>query len=149
MENNRKIIWEPSFSVGNQILDEQHKKLLSLCNQALECISIDSLESRALFHSILNDLVAYTETHFRTEEGLLTQSHYSQLDAHKAEHTAYQIRLTDFLLDATIGNVDREGLQQYLSTWWREHILEQDMQYAEHLKSASQQPAEKASSNLF
>lgn len=135
MNENQKITWQPNYSVGNPVLDEQHKQLLRICNQAIECMDSDTPESRAAFHLILNDLFNYTENHFRTEEGLLEKFNYPLLDEHKAEHLAYQEKLTDFLLEATQGKINQAALLNYLSAWWREHILCSDKQYKQTLNS--------------
>lgn len=147
MQSESAITWLPAYSVGNPVLDKQHQRLLSLCNEALVCISSNSLESRAIFHNILNDLVNYTELHFRTEEHLLAQCNYPLLETHKAEHVAYQVRLTDFLLEATLGTLDKTGLHHYLSTWWYDHILGTDKRYADTLKNTAQDGA--GESRLF
>jgi len=121
--------WQPSYSVGHRVLDEQHKKLLDLCQQAIQCMSDDSRDGLDLFHDILNDLSSYVNEHFRTEEALLALCGYPQLEQHKEEHTDYQLKLTDFLLSATLGEINKEGLHHYLSHWWSEHILGSDRQY--------------------
>ena len=131
MDNVEKINWQPNYSVGNSILDEQHKQLLSLCNKAVDCMQSNSPESRANFHLILNDLANYAENHFRMEEDILARCNYPLLESHKAEHIAYQVRLTDFLLEATTGKIDKAGLSQYLAQWWRDHILCSDKQYVQ------------------
>ena len=129
MKTQERIVWLSNYSVGNETLDRQHQKLLNLCNQAIDCMESDDLESRGNFHLILNDLVDYTEKHFSTEEAILRHYGYPSLEAHRSEHMAYQVKLTDFLLEATLGNIDKSALYHYLSEWWREHILVSDMQY--------------------
>jgi hemerythrin len=140
MNQQTRITWQPSYGVGNPILDQQHQQLLNLCNQAIDCMAIDSLESRASFHLILNDLVDYTESHFKTEEAMLASHHYPLLETHRAEHLAYQVKLTDFLLEASLGHINRSALYHYLSDWWREHILCSDKQYASCLTAPDDAP---------
>lgn len=126
--------WQPNFSVGNPVLDAQHKKLLSLCKQAIECMSDNSREGVSLFHHILNDLSEYVDQHFQTEEALLKASGYPLLDKHKEEHLEYRLKLTNFLLSATLGEINKAGLHHYLSGWWSDHILGSDKQYSGFIK---------------
>lgn len=126
--------WQPNYSVGDPLLDDQHKKLLSLCQEAVSCMSEDGSEGNSHFHSILNELADYVNQHFQTEEAILDRCSYPLLDHHRKEHLEYQIRLTDFLLSATLGEINRDGLHHYLSQWWSEHILGSDKQYAEYIK---------------
>lgn len=67
------VEWQPSYSVGNQVLDDQHKNLLSLCKKAILCMSENSPENVELFHDILGELSNYVRTHFNTEEALMKQ----------------------------------------------------------------------------
>ena len=134
MNNRDKITWQPNYSVGHPILDEQHKKLLRLCNQAIDCMNSETPEAIAMFHLILNDLANYTETHFKTEEEILARCNYPLIENHKSEHLAYQVRLTDFLLEATLGKIDKAALTHYLAEWWRDHILCSDKQYVQTIK---------------
>lgn len=132
------VEWQPSYSVGNQVLDDQHKKLLSLCKNAVQCMSDESPEGVRLFHDILNELSEYVRTHFSTEEALMKACGYPRLAQHQREHDKYHDQLTDFLVKAGRGDINRDGLHHYLSRWWSDHILGSDMQYAESIKSCSQ-----------
>lgn len=129
-----KLEWQASFSVGNELLDKQHQKLLSLCRQAVDCLSDDSQAEVVLFHIILNDLSRYVNEHFRTEETLLRQCGYAQFEEHRKEHVEYQIKLTDLLLSSMLDDIDKEGLHHYLSDWWTNHILGTDMLYLEAIR---------------
>lgn len=125
--------WNSSYSVGNAVLDAQHKKLLALCDEAKTCLEDNSRDSILHIHEILNELRVYAETHFRTEEALLAKRHYRDLDVQLREHQEYSERLTALCYSAIEGEIDKVGLYLYLSGWWQHHILESDMQYKEFL----------------
>lgn len=122
-----------SYSVGHKALDEQHKKLLQLCRKISECQQENTLESIEKFHAILNDLAAYAGMHFHCEEEILIQTKYPLIDGQIADHEGYREKLTDFLVLASTGLIDKSGLSQYLETWWINHILESDMQYKRYM----------------
>ncbi len=130
----QKFSWTPEYSVGNVLLDQQHKKLLALCADAANCMEDNSKAGRELFHSILHELCNYADIHFQTEENLLAGHNYPGLSEQKSEHTEYRAQLCDFLFAATTGTIDKTGLHQYLSVWWQHHILESDMQYSDFLR---------------
>lgn len=129
--------WNASYSVGNELLDGQHQELLMLCQRAANCLSENSDSARQNFHGILNDLANYARCHFRTEEAILERYNYPLLAEQKAEHLAYEENLTDFLVEATFGDFDREGLYRYLAHWWSHHILHSDMDYRDFLINAA------------
>jgi hemerythrin len=41
--------------------------------------------------------------------------------------------MAETLVSASDGVLDKAGLLQFLSSWWREHILVKDMHYRDYL----------------
>jgi hemerythrin-like metal-binding protein len=121
--------------VGYPAFDEQHKELLALFQQACDCVEDDSVTGTGRFFDILHDLVDYTTRHFRAEEALLRESNYPWLNEHRAEHLKYELRLTEFLIAANCGDIDKESLRGYLADWWSKHILESDKRYGDFLNA--------------
>jgi hemerythrin len=124
-----RVQWDASYSVGNEVLDRQHQKLLSLCNDMAECIAADRQEALFRFHEILYQLTQYAREHFKTEENLLEKCGFSGLAAQFAEHGAYEEKMADWAFSATMDSIDMTEVQRYLAAWWRDHILLTDMQY--------------------
>jgi len=135
MDQRNFTEWQPRYSVGNYELDNQHKKILSLCRQSIDGIDDNSREGIVSFHLILNDLAEYADRHFKTEEALLAASGYPLSAQHIEEHLEYRCKLTELLFDATSGRVDKDSLQRYLAEWWYQHILTSDMQYAKFIRA--------------
>lgn len=132
------LTWRPSYSVGDALLDSQHKRLLGLCNEAVRCAeSKDKVTAGLEYHLILNDLMKYAVEHFDTEEQILEHYHYPLLEEQKSEHLEYFEKITELLMGATVGELDMSGLNQFISTWWVSHILVSDMQYSEFLRMKS------------
>jgi hemerythrin len=125
--------WKAAYCIGHPLLDEQHRTFFALCKEAEACRTDRSPEGRGKFHTLLNELVVYARRHFATEESLLARHDYPLLAEQKSEHEAYSEKLTEFVFEATFGELDRDGLFAYLSTWWTEHILDSDMKYREFL----------------
>ena len=130
--------WSPLYSVGHDLLDRQHQQLLSLCQQAQLCVADDSEEGNEAFHFLLHELSVYARVHFRSEEEILAARGYDRLDEQMREHTEYIERLTEFLLLAANGMLDKIGVETFLSSWWINHILVSDMQYAALMRGERQ-----------
>ena len=122
--------WESSYSVGNWVLDNQHKVILGLCKDAIESVPYGSQGAAADFHVIRNDLIGCVEDHCGTEETLLRHCRYPLLESHREEHSEFQIRLTKFLAAAASGKIKQADLDHFLSQWWFEHILSSDKKFA-------------------
>lgn len=121
--------WDSSFSVGNELMDRQHQKLLGLCNELAHYSVGNQSISRSRFHDILNELTLYSRQHFQTEEALLKQLGYANLAGQEAEHLAFDEMVVGWSFEATVGDLDLSETQSFLAGWWRNHILVSDMQY--------------------
>lgn len=127
--------WRPEYSVGNAKLDRQHQQLLSLCIEAHDLIRLDGRQSGGRLDRVLNDLWAYASFHFHAEEAFLESIGFPDIEAHLAEHENYREKLANTLVDTLNGTLSHEGLLDYLSYWWINHILGSDMRYAQHHQS--------------
>ena len=67
-------IWNESFSVKVKRCDEDHKKLLAIIQRLHE--SVINNQGPVDTQAIFAELVDYTETHFKTEEGMLEQTKF-------------------------------------------------------------------------
>ena len=80
-------VWDPSLSVGNAELDEQHKLLLSLNQRATDLLTNKAgTHVRREFRHVLNEIVDLAEVHFAAEERILALNGCPNLAEHKTEH---------------------------------------------------------------
>jgi hemerythrin len=125
--------WDPTFSVGNRFLDEQHKAIVSVINYLI--VSKDLHVGSEAVSDSLTQLTRYFQEHFRFEERFLEKHGYALLADQKADHRAYTIRIAEFCGEAMAGNeAVPENLLQFLRDWWENHILIEDMKYREFMK---------------
>lgn len=119
--------WSASLSVGNFDIDDQHKKLISLCARAAECASATSHEALKEFHDILNDLAALTDKHFADEEDLLIRNGSPNLEPHRAEHNFYRELVVNLLVNGMAGLLDRAKLYEVANEYLIKHMLQMDL----------------------
>lgn len=129
------FIWDARYSVGHPLLDDQHKKLLQLCQLAAASLAKPG-RGKEEFHRILGDLAEFAREHFATEEALLKAWGYPERDAHIREHRDYEERLMQILILAADGTTGIADLYSYVITWWTEHVLKTDFQYAPYLQES-------------
>lgn len=121
--------WDASYSVGNTLLDSQHRKLLTLCDALRECAATSGRLSDERFHDILNELAVYAREHFASEEEILERCAYPLLEQQREDHLRYEERVTEALSAATFGKLEKAELLEFISGWWLHHILVSDMAY--------------------
>ena len=122
------IKWSDKYSVGHQLIDSQHKKLVLLINELHS--SMKEGKGKETLQKILDELVLYTKEHFDTEEKMMKQANYDGYAEHKAEHD----KLTEKAL--SLQNLYRSGqvpltldVMTFLKDWLINHIEGSDKKY--------------------
>ncbi|MBI9019903.1 MAG: hemerythrin family protein [Verrucomicrobia bacterium] len=127
----KKIEWVDGLSVGIDLIDDQHKQWIEHYNHAVE--AIQAKHEVAQIARSLDFLSDYTETHFATEEQVMTESHYPELEEHKAKHDALRKTLAamtgEFIEDGAT-DLLAESVETFLGNWLIKHIKEVDMRFA-------------------
>lgn len=125
--------WLPEYSVGNEKLDNQHKKLLRICGEIQTMLENPDDNHSDQYHHVINDLCVYADEHFKAEEELLEKNAYPELATQKREHMQFIDNLSGILFNATQGKLDVSELNKFTSEWMVDHILNQDMKYKPYL----------------
>jgi hemerythrin len=123
----QRFQWSDEYSVGIPQLDAQHRQIIDLLGGFKACI--DSAEADKLVPAALNKVNAYARFHLEREELLLRVRGYPEYAEHKTEHDAYRQKVTT-LQSQLIRRDIAIRIANFLSEWWRYHILTSDQQYA-------------------
>ncbi len=122
------IEWSPEYSVGVEVFDNQHKKLVEIVNNLHE--SMLKGKSRSVMAEILDELIQYTVEHFQTEESLFDQHGYPKESEHRHQHKTLTDQVVafrnEFLAGTTMISI---GLLEFLRKWLVEHMQGADMAY--------------------
>jgi hemerythrin len=127
--------WDEKYSVGHPELDEQHRSFLALCKKSCDALAAESLAAREAYHLLLDDLTRHASKHFETEEAILADHGYPDLDHHRREHSNYLEGLVDILLAAADGVFDADRLCTFVTSWWVNHIAESDKRFASTIRA--------------
>lgn len=76
--------WNPKYSVGHPLIDEQHRRLFDLLDQLHSAMK--SQRGAEAIDETLLELLHYTEVHFAAEERLMREMDYAELERHCQEH---------------------------------------------------------------
>lgn len=127
--------WDPSLSVGNDELDDQHRKLLDLVRKVLWLALIEDDSSvRIKFVRIINEIVHLALNHFECEEKILALHGFQGLEKHKTEHDKYLNMLAELLYGATQDNLDLKAMAGLIAEDLYDHLLTADMECKEFMK---------------
>lgn len=127
--------WNDSFSVRVLRLDDEHKRLFSIIN--LLHAGMKAGHGKDIMQDVLDQLLHYTEEHFRDEEVLMQIVGYPWLIAHTALHQQFVNKIRRFgkEFDSGAAPISVEVLE-FLRNWLAEHILRADHQYCAALNTA-------------
>lgn len=129
------IQWLPEYSVGNKEIDEQHKMLFAMTNEFFH------QESKQAAIALFHNLSSYIDLHFESEENLLRQINYPDIEEHIKKHD--ELRDKFELIQQRLENYDvdlQHKIAMFLYNWLAKHILKTDMKfksYAISIKESS------------
>ena len=127
------IDWDEKLSVGIDEIDAQHKKWIAIINELHN--SIMEGDSLASLEKIVKEVEEYTFFHFREEEKLLEKVNYPELSRHSRVHFSFRqeiIRVKSAILSGEV--VLRTQVMSVLKNWLLDHIMKEDMQYADFIR---------------
>ena len=130
------VVWTEKMSVGVALLDDDHKKLISMLNDLHDGISSGHGTER--LEKVLDGLVSYVGSHFAHEEELFAQTGYPAASEHIPEHRALAKLALDVQARYNKGQFDALSLEtlDYLKNWLNEHVLGSDKKYMKHLRAS-------------
>ncbi|MCP4092108.1 MAG: hemerythrin family protein [Planctomycetes bacterium] len=109
-------------------MDQQHQRIVKVINQLID--APDSEVTSELISNSMNALTRYAVEHFKAEEAMLAESHYSDLEGHRKQHKEYRRKVVELVDDAKAQSDHvPEAMLQFIRDWWVSHILEEDMKY--------------------
>ena len=120
--------WDPAFSVGIAVIDDQHKRIIEYINE-LGTISI--YHDKAKIRAVLLALKDYTVSHLAFEEKLMEEAGYAKLETHKQIHLAFIERILFFKERYDSGEDISRQLMMDLQMWLINHIQHDDADYKE------------------
>ena len=130
----KKVCWKDEYSVGVEKIDRQHRHLFEIINKLID--HSGTSKDPELVSETLTEMLNYAKEHFTTEEELMQEYGYPEIESHKEQHI-YFFKTTAELSINALNNqsmVSRE-IVEFLKLWLTLHILKCDMKYKEFFKA--------------
>lgn len=128
--------WREQLSVGNGLIDSDHKHLIEIINHAER--SLQSM-SRAVLVAALDELFKYSRVHFALEEKVAAAVGFPGLEHIHASHEALLKSLSQITHE--IGEqwdaAAAEHFGTFLRDWLINHVIKEDMLLKPFLKKFS------------
>jgi len=128
--------WREQLSVGNDLIDSDHKYLIEIINLAEH--SLMTKDSVALA-ATLDKLRKYAKTHFSREEAIATAAGYPLTAQLNHAHEALLVGLVQMAQEAGQEWSEAAGkrFSVFLRGWLIDHVIKEDLLMKPYLKKYS------------
>ena len=117
--------WYNKYSVGNDAIDNQHKELFDIFNRLFDdCMSCDRSDVPTM---VIDELLSYADYHFKTEERIMKEINYKNIDIHIDDHNNFRDTILLYKQKKLITEHDIcHDLILYLNRYIKDHMLIED-----------------------
>jgi len=126
-----KFIWTEQLSIGIDVIDQQHRRIVEYINQLDDARSSGQ---KADVSKVIDELVDYTLSHFAFEESMQEEAKYPFFASHKKVHDLFAKRVSEYQQRFNDGEDVSKALNSLLVTWLFNHIKRDDADYVESVK---------------
>lgn len=130
--STRFLTWKEKYNVGNETIDNDHKKLIGIINQLTTAAYHDT--GSELEKKTLEELVTYTILHLEREEKLMQDNNYPDLDACKQKNAEIIGQANQLKDNYNTSNLALIDVLKPIKTVLIEHINDTDKQFFNSIK---------------
>lgn len=129
--------WQADFSVGDETIDSQHRKLIEILNELGDLLGGTQEHAAVTPRRLFDDLALYVTSHFAYEEKRMVDAGYplEKVEEHCAEHRKLLKTLQGF--ETHVERGDPQALEEMMpflyGEWLINHICVSDKDYARFL----------------
>lgn len=119
--------------VANDMMNMLHEDEIELINNFYGAVKAKDIEK---VDELFPVLIAEIEAHFQSEEGMMQQSAYPDMQMHKSDHDLMRKKLEKFhkRWEVLKGPKELQGfLDKDFKKWYTQHVSKWDAQTAPHL----------------
>jgi len=117
-------------ALGHPEIELEHKALARIVRELQSLVTHGPLSGVS---ALVEQLVAYSTHHFRSEEAAMRAARFPDLEAHTREHKQFTARVTLGRLQPR--RTDRAAaLFSFVERWFRMHTMGADERFAEFLR---------------
>ncbi|WP_019617036.1 bacteriohemerythrin [Psychromonas ossibalaenae] len=120
------VPWKDEYNIGIALIDEQHKKLMTVVNELINAVNED-LKSEVIL-SCFDKLYDYTIFHSQSEEQYFYNLDKAETELHKLQHKHFIEQLDNIKQSLKKDHVSNE-LLWYLTDWLLIHIQHDDKKF--------------------
>ncbi len=127
-QKDDSIRWTPDVQTNIQTVDRHHQSLFHLIDRLYQNMKSDTPD--AVIAQTLDDMIQYTDYHFKAEEAAFEEFKYPDFSKHKVQHDAFVRKAKQLREELNRGHKLLAGeVSDFLKAWINTHIKSCDMLY--------------------
>ncbi|MFZ5981389.1 MAG: bacteriohemerythrin [Candidatus Zixiibacteriota bacterium] len=130
------INWDENFSIHNEKIDNQHKRLIAIINQLHDAIVNGN--AKDVLGNIISDLYDYAKVHFSSEEALFEKYNYSKIEEHKKSHRILCLSVERYQDMFYKNKLSVNEFANFMANWLIDHLMVEDREFGQTLKKIEQ-----------
>ena len=134
------LLWKTQYDVGITRIDAQHHIFLNVIGEFQEACrqgaSLDKLES------ILHEIALYARYHFYSEENIMRECGFPEINEHKNMHYQLLDDMNGRMLGMREGLSSAREVEEFLVQWFVRHTTHEDIKIGLYISTTSRTDAE-------
>jgi len=134
-ENVKTIVtWDEKYATGIDLIDGQHKELVTIINELFQACLIGDETVSAAFKETMTRMVEYVRFHFGAEQKILERIKYPLFIEHRKQHDEMVYNILEAAKDFEEGKkFVPNHFVRTLRDWVFGHIAISDKRYAAYI----------------
>ena len=116
--------WDSKYELGHDRIDAEHRIFLSLIMDFEEALSQDA--SKEKLNRILKELTKYAKFHFVSEENIMAEHNYPDLEKHAYLHLMLLTEVRNYSNQFMNDMVEATEVFGFLFNWFAFHTVTED-----------------------
>lgn len=127
--------WKKEYDLNVEELDLQHKNLLAMINKLI----VFQNESTPIVRRLIEEVIAYAEFHFLSEDNIMMITHYEGFEQHQSVHRMLLKQLRNKYIHYVNGQIELKEIIVFMAKWLIDHIIaeQNDRALAKYLRSSA------------
>jgi len=122
------IHWDSKFEIGHQRIDSEHQIFLGLIVDLDK--AVEAGDSRERLLRMVHEIEAYARFHFVSEENIMIDIAYPELDSHRSKHRLLLASMKDKAYEFARRTTDAETIVTFTFEWFALHTTQVDKKIA-------------------
>lgn len=116
--------WDQKYELGNEKIDAEHRIFLGLIVDFYDIAKQGAAKDKLI--RIYREICKYAESHFLSEENLMFDSDYPELEQHAKLHSGLLALANDKLHQLLTDKATVDEIYQFLFEWFALHTSQED-----------------------